>query len=89
MINDTVYVHGGLSEKYSLWPIQKLNDRYRLELADMQLGSLSGRSPVSSSPKSSTKVTAPFGTGTWPPSPSRTCRTRWTESSPISEPDIW
>jgi hypothetical protein len=44
-INDTVYVHGGLSEKYSLWPIQKLNDRYRLELADMQRGALTGRSP--------------------------------------------
>jgi hypothetical protein len=35
-INDTIFVHGGISEKYSLWGIEKINDRLRLELAQMQ-----------------------------------------------------
>jgi hypothetical protein len=35
-IDDTVFVHGGISEKYSLWGIQKLNDRFRLEMTALQ-----------------------------------------------------
>ncbi|OGD22730.1 MAG: hypothetical protein A2W03_04025 [Candidatus Aminicenantes bacterium RBG_16_63_16] len=35
-IDETVFVHGGISEKFSLWSIQKINDRYRNELTDIQ-----------------------------------------------------
>jgi hypothetical protein len=41
-IDDTVFVHGGMSEKYSLWGLQKLNDRYRRELSDMQRAGVYG-----------------------------------------------
>lgn len=34
-INDVVFVHGGISEKYSKWGLQEINDRYRLELSDI------------------------------------------------------
>jgi hypothetical protein len=34
-INDVVFVHGGISEKYSKWGLQEINNRYRLELADV------------------------------------------------------
>ncbi len=33
-INGIVIVHGGISEKYSRWGLQEINDRFRLELAD-------------------------------------------------------
>jgi hypothetical protein len=33
-INDIVFVHGGISEKYSRWGISEINNRYRLEIAD-------------------------------------------------------
>jgi hypothetical protein len=33
-INDVVFVHGGISEKYSGWGLAEINDRYRLEIAD-------------------------------------------------------
>ena len=33
-INDIVFVHGGINEKYSKWGLAEINDRYRLELAD-------------------------------------------------------
>jgi len=33
-INDIVFVHGGINEKYSLMGIDKINNRLRLELAD-------------------------------------------------------
>jgi Calcineurin-like phosphoesterase len=35
-IDETVFVHGGISEKFSLWGMQKINDRYRKELTDVQ-----------------------------------------------------
>jgi hypothetical protein len=41
-IDDTVFVHGGMSEKYSLWGLPKLNDRYRMELSDMQRAEVYG-----------------------------------------------
>jgi len=31
-INDIVFVHGGISEKYSKWGLKEINDRYRQEL---------------------------------------------------------
>jgi Calcineurin-like phosphoesterase len=34
-INDVVFVHGGISEKYAKWGIQEINDRYREELANI------------------------------------------------------
>jgi hypothetical protein len=34
-INDVVFVHGGISEKYSKWGLKEINDRYRLELANI------------------------------------------------------
>ena len=35
-IDETVFVHGGISEKFSLWGIEKINERYRKELTDIQ-----------------------------------------------------
>ncbi len=35
-IDDTVFVHGGISEKFSLWGLEKINERYRKELTDIQ-----------------------------------------------------
>ena len=34
-INDIVFVHGGISEKYSTWKIEKINDLLRQELSDL------------------------------------------------------
>jgi Calcineurin-like phosphoesterase len=34
-INDVVFVHGGIGEKYSKWGIQEINDRYRQELNEI------------------------------------------------------
>ncbi len=42
-IDNTVFVHGGISEKYSLWGIEKINDRFRLELAQMQQSLVYGK----------------------------------------------
>ncbi len=33
-INDIVFVHGGISEKYSSWGLREINNRFRLEIAD-------------------------------------------------------
>ncbi len=32
-INDVVFVHGGISEKFASWPLQKINDTLREEMA--------------------------------------------------------
>ena len=34
-INDIVFVHGGIGEKYSKWGLKEINDRYRQELTDI------------------------------------------------------
>jgi hypothetical protein len=34
-INDIIYVHGGINEKYSRWGLKEINDRYRMELTDI------------------------------------------------------
>jgi len=34
-VNEVVFVHGGISEKYSKWGLQEINDRYRMELNDI------------------------------------------------------
>lgn len=41
-IDDSVFVHGGINEKYSLWGIQKINDRLRLELSAVQRATVYG-----------------------------------------------
>jgi hypothetical protein len=35
-INDCVFVHGGISEEFSTWPLQDINDRLRSELNDVR-----------------------------------------------------
>lgn len=34
-INDVIFVHGGISEKYSKWGLKEINDLYRIELTDI------------------------------------------------------
>jgi hypothetical protein len=34
-INDIVFVHGGINEKYSLWTIEDINNRLRQELSEL------------------------------------------------------
>jgi hypothetical protein len=34
-INEVIFVHGGISEKYSQWGLKEINDRYRMELTDI------------------------------------------------------
>ncbi len=34
-INECIFVHGGISEEFSTWPIQEINDRLRSELGDV------------------------------------------------------
>jgi hypothetical protein len=43
-IDETVFVHGGISEKFSLWGLQKINDLYRRELNDIQSALVFGES---------------------------------------------
>ncbi|MDH7513424.1 MAG: metallophosphoesterase [Clostridiales bacterium] len=35
-INGIIFVHGGISERFSKWKIEDINDRLRLELADLR-----------------------------------------------------
>ena len=35
-INDIVFVHGGISENFSKWPLKEINDTYRAELDDIR-----------------------------------------------------
>jgi len=44
-INDVVYVHGGISEKYSKWGLKEINDRYRMELTAICRSLLRGSEP--------------------------------------------
>lgn len=37
-INDIVFVHGGVSERFSEWKIENINDRLRLELSKISQG---------------------------------------------------
>ncbi len=49
-INDCVFVHGGISEEFSTWPIQDINDRLRSELSDARRAIERGRGPSYSKP---------------------------------------
>jgi len=42
-INDIVFVHAGISETYSTWPLKKLNDRLRKELEMFRVANLLGK----------------------------------------------
>jgi hypothetical protein len=35
-INNIIFVHGGISEKFSKWGLKKINNRLRLELEDLR-----------------------------------------------------
>jgi hypothetical protein len=41
-INETVFVHGGISEAFSLWGLDKINDLYRKELSEVQRSQVYG-----------------------------------------------
>jgi diadenosine tetraphosphatase ApaH/serine/threonine PP2A family protein phosphatase len=44
-INDIVFVHGGISEKYSTWPLEKINDQLREELEMFRVALLRNEDP--------------------------------------------
>jgi hypothetical protein len=44
-INGTVFVHGGISEKYSTWKIEDINNQLRLELSDLRRAAETGQPP--------------------------------------------
>ena len=35
-INDIVFVHGGINERFSQWPLKEINETYRIELDDLR-----------------------------------------------------
>ncbi len=44
-INGIIFVHGGISEKFSKWRIEEINDRLRLELNDLRRAAENGQQP--------------------------------------------
>lgn len=44
-INGTVFVHGGISEKYSTWKIEDIDNQLRLELSDLRRAAETGQPP--------------------------------------------
>lgn len=50
-INDTVFVHGGISEKFSKRKLEDINNQLRLELGDSRRAILSGSSPMIARPE--------------------------------------
>ena len=59
-INDNVFVHGGISEKYSLMGIEKINDQLRLELADLRRAAERGQPPMIAQPEIAYKGEGPL-----------------------------
>jgi len=45
-INDTIFVHGGVSKRFSTWSLEKINNAYREELNMMRLAYKRGTSPL-------------------------------------------
>ncbi len=45
-INDTIFVHGGISKRFSTWPLEKINDTYREELNRLRLAHKRGVNPL-------------------------------------------
>lgn len=50
-INGIIFVHGGISEKFSKWKIEDINDQLRLELNDLRRAAESGQPPKVSRPQ--------------------------------------
>jgi len=44
-INDIVFVHGGISEPFSQWPLKKINETYRIELDDLRHAVIKNQPP--------------------------------------------
>jgi hypothetical protein len=45
-INDIVFVHGGISEKWSTWPLKEINDLLRMELDMWRIAVLRSQAPL-------------------------------------------
>ncbi|MDH5385679.1 MAG: metallophosphoesterase, partial [Candidatus Aminicenantes bacterium] len=50
-INDVIFVHGGISERFSTWPLEKINDTFREELNIYRLAYKRGRLPMGYKPE--------------------------------------
>ena len=44
-INNIIFVHGGISEKFSTWGLKKINNRLRLELEDLRRAAMNFTRP--------------------------------------------
>jgi len=44
-INDIVFVHGGISETFSQWPLKDINETFRMELDDLRQAILKNQPP--------------------------------------------
>jgi hypothetical protein len=44
-INDIIFVHGGISERFSKWKLEDLNNRVRLELEDLRQAAMNFTAP--------------------------------------------
>ena len=44
-INDIIFVHGGISERFSQWPLKEINETYRKELDDLRKAVLNNQPP--------------------------------------------
>jgi hypothetical protein len=45
-INDTIFVHGGISKRFSTWSLERINDTYREELNMLRLAHKRGTDPL-------------------------------------------
>jgi hypothetical protein len=45
-INNIIFVHGGISEKFSKWGLKKINNRLRLELEDLRRAAMNSTRPM-------------------------------------------
>ncbi len=50
-INDIIFVHGGMSEKYSKWKLEDINNRLRSELTELQWAAVNSQSPKNLNPE--------------------------------------
>lgn len=44
-INDIIFVHGGISEKFSKWKLENINNRLRIELDDLRWAAMNSKPP--------------------------------------------
>jgi len=45
-INNIIFVHGGISEKFSKWGLKKINNRLRVELEDLRQAAMNFTRPI-------------------------------------------